>query len=75
MKCSLIDNFIFCAAHFEYAILAQIQNSNLYKTCNDTEWEMSIVLHICLFLMSNNSGYVSLGNTETIVLFSQSGET
>ena len=36
---------------------------------------MLIVLHICSFLMSNDSGYVSLGDTETIILYSYSGET
>ena len=43
--------------------------------CSDTEClEVLIVLHICSFLMSNDSGNMSLGDIETIVSYNQSIE-
>ena len=43
--------------------------------CSDTEClVMLIILHICSFLMLNDSGHMNLGNIEAIVSYNQSGE-
>ena len=58
-----------------YAILRSDSKFQSSIMCSDTEClEVLIVLHICSFLMSNDSGNMSLGDIETILSYNQSIE-